>query len=882
MKLHYLLLLFLVTTAYSQIQEIIGDGLAGRDLLNYIVANYKTSTTLGYDTARDTLYGVIDLKTDNQLSCIYSGFTITLNPSVDPSTDAFNKGINCEHSWPQSMGADSEPQRSDMHHLYPAKDNINSSRGNDPYMEIPDANTDVWFRNDVSQTTIPTSNLEEWAEKENGVPTGFEPRHASKGDIARSSFYFIAMYQNVADTNFWKLEKDFLYQWHYADPVDQDEYDRTYRIAHYQNNMVNPFILDSTLARRIWFSGGFPPDTTSPDEPTILTAGDIVIVGVNCDDPDDFAFVPLVDLNAGTVINFTDNGWLSTNTFRSGEGVKTFRAPSAIPAGKVIVYTSNSIRFTSSGSFALSASGDQLIAYQGTATSPTILYAVNISGMGTWQADATSSNTSALPLGLTNGTNCVAVTEKDNILYDGLISSRKDRILMAVSNIDNWAGDDATRYDFTAMSDFMVVSNTAPSAPILLFPLNGSELIPDDSLIWHISDDIDLDPVTGYELQIDDNDDFSTPLIDLPNISQSNDSTVVIWIKDLENNSLLIDDMRYYWRVNATDDQGGVSLWSMAEFTYNSENDAPFPVVVGFTPADSMLISNLSPIISWLAATDPDISDSSSNLTYRFQLSDSPEFVNVLFESVTDTGITQVVLENLDDEQIYFYRVQTIDDEGAVSAWSEVQAFIINVQLDPPVDFVLLAPPDRSSTASDEITFIWAKSSDSDIGDYVNYALYLSQDNLFNIFERIEVDTDTTVMINNLEDGTYYWKVLAYDTDSLLTWGSNSDEEPWEIQVSTTNLSGTRTLPQKYCLYANCPNPFNPTTTIQYDIPKASQVTLTIINMNGQVVERLVNQKQEPGFYSVQWDARNVSTGVYFYQIQADGFQQVKKMLLIK
>ncbi|MBU1872176.1 T9SS type A sorting domain-containing protein [bacterium] len=89
-------------------------------------------------------------------------------------------------------------------------------------------------------------------------------------------------------------------------------------------------------------------------------------------------------------------------------------------------------------------------------------------------------------------------------------------------------------------------------------------------------------------------------------------------------------------------------------------------------------------------------------------------------------------------------------------------------------------------------------------------------------------------------------------------------------------------VPDNYSLHANYPNPFNPTTTIRYDIPKQSHVTLTIYNLNGQVVDKLVNRKQEPGFYSVNWDAQNVSTGVYFYQIKADGFQQVKKMLLIK
>jgi hypothetical protein len=446
------LLAGMVTFCRAQTQTVIAPDLTGQALLSYIVANYKTATTLGYDKARDTLYSVIDLKPGNQLTCVYCGFTITLDPAADPSTDAFNKGINCEHSWPQSVGAADEPQRSDMHHLYPVKDNVNSSRNNEPYMEIPDADADVWFRNDVSQTSMPTSNLEEWAKKENGTPTGFEPRQASRGNVARSSFYFFAMYQAAADTNFWNLEKNVLYQWHYADAVDQDEYDRTYSIASYQDDKPNPFVLDSTLARRIWFieGGGSLPSS----EPTVLTTGDIVIVGVNCDDPDDFAFVPLVDLNVGTTINFTDNGWLSTNAFRTGEGTKTYTAPGAISAGTTIVYSENSSSFTSSGSFGLSASGDQLIAYQGSSSSPTMLFAVNISGAAVWQSDATNSNTSALPSGLTNGINCVALTEKDNVKYNGPTSGDKATILAAVSNKDNWIGDDGNRYIFTDLPDY--------------------------------------------------------------------------------------------------------------------------------------------------------------------------------------------------------------------------------------------------------------------------------------------------------------------------------------------------------------------------------------------------------------------------------------------
>ena len=68
------LLLLLFSISYSQ--DIIGEGLSGQPLLDYVVNNYKTSTTLGYNTARDTLYSTIDLQEGNQLSCVYSGYKL--------------------------------------------------------------------------------------------------------------------------------------------------------------------------------------------------------------------------------------------------------------------------------------------------------------------------------------------------------------------------------------------------------------------------------------------------------------------------------------------------------------------------------------------------------------------------------------------------------------------------------------------------------------------------------------------------------------------------------------------------------------------------------------------------------------------------------------
>lgn len=258
--------IIIATTAGAQPDQIvIADSLSGEALLNFIVNQYKPTNTLGYTYARDVMYGQIDLLPRDSLRGVYSGYTIFLDTNEDPSTDAYNKGINAEHTWPQSMGAGAEPQRSDLHNLFPAKDNVNSSRGNKPFAESPDTETDTWYWRTTAAVSIPTSNIDLYAEVNNSRGI-FEPREDHKGNAARAAFYFYAMYQSVANDNFFDVQKDVILDWSYLDPVDQVEYDRTWAIASYQDDKPNPFVLDSTLARRIWFTG----DTSNTPEPDTL------------------------------------------------------------------------------------------------------------------------------------------------------------------------------------------------------------------------------------------------------------------------------------------------------------------------------------------------------------------------------------------------------------------------------------------------------------------------------------------------------------------------------------------------------------------------------------------------------------------------------------
>ena len=137
-----------------------------------------------------------------------------------------------------------------MHHLRPCKDNVNSARSNKPFSEINDYITNTWYWLEYSLNNIPQNNINQYSESASDT---FEPREDIKGDIARAMFYFYTIYQNVADADFFNIQKEILYQWHLDDPVVNAEITRTWAIASYQNNIPNPFILDDTLIYRAYF-----------------------------------------------------------------------------------------------------------------------------------------------------------------------------------------------------------------------------------------------------------------------------------------------------------------------------------------------------------------------------------------------------------------------------------------------------------------------------------------------------------------------------------------------------------------------------------------------------------------------------------------------------
>ncbi len=156
-----------------------------------------------------------------------------------------------------------------------------------------------------------------------------------------------------------------------------------------------------------------------------------------------------------------------------------------------------------------------------------------------------------------------------------------------------------------------------------------------------------------------------------------------------------------------------------------------------------------------------------------------------------------------------------------------------------------------------------------------------------NLVFEIDDPSVTDVTIEAIEMSDPYHKLMFvyhdYDADGGIA-GIRAEYPAFADVVSGSNPTENGSLPTVFALDQNYPNPFNPSTEISFALPNAGRVSLTIYNVLGQEVERLVDEQMEAGNHTVTWEASNYSSGVYFYRLIADNdkFVKTNKMMILK
>ena len=101
-------------------------------------------------------------------------------------------------------------------------------------------------------------------------------------------------------------------------------------------------------------------------------------------------------------------------------------------------------------------------------------------------------------------------------------------------------------------------------------------------------------------------------------------------------------------------------------------------------------------------------------------------------------------------------------------------------------------------------------------------------------------------------------------------------------EFDLVGVEDEKTLPTEFALEQNYPNPFNPTTTFRYSIPTQSKVVVKVYDILGKEIATLMDEEKSVGTYEITWNATNLPSGVYFYQLKAGNFIETKKMILLK
>ena len=142
------------------------------------------------------------------------------------------------------------------------------------------------------------------------------------------------------------------------------------------------------------------------------------------------------------------------------------------------------------------------------------------------------------------------------------------------------------------------------------------------------------------------------------------------------------------------------------------------------------------------------------------------------------------------------------------------------------------------------------------------------------------------VVLEAIEDLALDTRLIVSDANGAAL-SSDFHEALWTVGSDSFLLDNDPTSPITFSLSENYPNPFNPTTTIDFSIAEPGMVNLSIFDASGRLVKNLVSENKNVGSYSATWDGTtdsgvNASTGMYFYTIETEGFVETKKMMLVK
>lgn len=392
--------------------------------------------------------------------------------------------------------------------------------------------------------------------------------------------------------------------------------------------------------------------------------------------------------------------------------------------------------------------------------------------------------------------------------------------------------------------------------PALVYPPNGQTGL-------QLSVNLDWSNSTGannYDLLLATDSVFANVIIDARSLTNSAYTA---------GQPFLTYFTTYYWKVRANNSSGYGDWTNTWRFTTVQIGIPTIPTLL--LPANSSSNISVTPYLDW--------SNSANTSHYKLWISLTSTFDTLVFSKDTILPSEFTVPDSiLGYDTLYYWKVMALNYAGA-SNWSQVFRFrTVPFGSGTPAVPVLLSPPNNATNVSAVALLDWGDAMLA-----VNYHLNIATDLNFN---NMIQSTDTiTLSQYKIQPGIlnhntlYFWRVRAINTLGQSKWSS-----VFVFRTALlTNLSTINgELPEKFELYDNSPNPFNPVTKIKLDVPRSSQVRISVYDLSGKEVSRIADGRFDAGSYETVFDASMLPSGIYFCRMTAESFSAVIRMALIK
>jgi len=317
----------------------------------------------------------------------------------------------------------------------------------------------------------------------------------------------------------------------------------------------------------------------------------------------------------------------------------------------------------------------------------------------------------------------------------------------------------------------------------------------------------------------------------------------------------LTDNTEYFWKVETLINNDTLTS-KTAFFRINAANEAPRQFALTFPQHDALLKSKTC-TFQWEKSSDNDPYD---EVEYDLNLwRDSTDSLRIY------RGRKTFFSDTLQDNSIYQWHVIARDKHHSETLnTGGDHRFIINQANDAPSVVTLKTPADNSTISDRYPFFSWTAANDPDPEDTLSYEIYIFKEGRETSGARRQADGTSYNNQIITSESRYGWTVKAMDM-----FGGSSQSDTFYFHYSKTAIDDMAGTPREFKLYSNYPNPFNPSTTLRFDLPEKAQVKVTIYDLNGHLIEQLMNTTLEAGKHQRIWHANQLSSGVYFYKIEA-------------